>query len=109
MEQDGLAVHAEIHAAAIHAAALSHETLALADLINGTTEVQVSIVATVTVPTVNGKWTQGDAVHAAAWAAREGRADYEAHEVGATGAPGPVIECSEADEATSWTPSAHRH
>lgn len=91
---------------------------ALADLINGTAEVQVTIVTTVTVPTVNGRWTHGDAIKAAAWSANEGYGHYEAHQVGDTGAPQgpqdrPPVDVDEvtqdlaahsADEATSWTP-----
>ncbi len=52
------------------------DTQALAAILTGTREVQVTIVATVTVPCDrHGNWLAGDAIHAAAWAAREGRAD----------------------------------
>lgn len=92
---------------------------ALEDLINGTAEVQVLIAATVTVPTVNGQWTRADAVRAACWAADNGRADYEAHQVETTGAPALPQDAGEpvdlvaltgmsADEATAWTPPSRR-
>ena len=59
-------------------------------IITNTVEVQVTIVATVTVPAdEHGHWLQSDAVNAAAWAVAQGRADYEAHQVTPTGAPQP--------------------
>lgn len=70
-----------------------------------TAEVQVTIVATVTVPRQRGTWTQDDVINAAAWAARNGRADVEAHQVEATGAPSVP---GTADELTAWTPPARR-
>lgn len=55
-----------------------------------TAEVQVTIVATVAVPADSaGNWLHSDAIRAACWSAENGRADYDAHEVTATGAPEP--------------------
>lgn len=90
---------------------------ALDQILTQTAEVQVTIVATVTVPADrHGNWLQSDAVAAAVFALGQGRADYEAHQVTATGAPGPFTVADDsdqvtkdlagmtADEATSWTP-----
>jgi hypothetical protein len=54
-------------------------------------EVQVTIVATVTVPVDHaGTWLHSDAVSRACAAVGLGLADYEAHEVSKTGAPDPL-------------------
>lgn len=53
----------------------------------GTAQVEVTIVATVTVPTdAAGHWVKGDAVAQAIAALGQGSADYAAHEA-PTGAP----------------------
>lgn len=80
---------------------------AMAEILTQTAEVQVTIVATITVPTDSrGNWLPSDAVNGAMLALSQGRADLEAHQVTPTGAPGPftVAEGLSADEATSWTP-----
>jgi hypothetical protein len=54
----------------------------------GTQEVQVTIVATVTVPVyAGGGWLTEDAITSAAQAAREGRAYFDTRLVEETGAP----------------------
>lgn len=66
-----------------------------ADLVTGTAEVQVTIVTTVTVPTVNGKWLHSDAIGVACTHALKGLGHYEAHEVTETGAPGgDTVACA---------------
>ena len=65
---------------------------------NGTAEVQVTIVNTVTVPlTAEGNWLHSDAIAAAASRALAGFGHYDARRVDDTGAPGLIDEPVPAD------------